>query len=91
MYRVPGVINFQEDEDLKGESPPQGDLAWLWFKPVDRLGGYGQSLFAAYHPQCARCQVFGVKDIYAKLKRCWSCGRFVSGPKLTHPRTTMLF
>lgn len=84
-------MNFSQDEDCLGESPPEGDIAWLWFKPVDRRGGYGSTLFSGYYPQCKPCQVFGVKDIYAKIKRCWSCGRFVSTPKLSMPRSGHLF
>ncbi len=74
-------VPFPEEE---GEAPPEGDVAWLWFKPKTAYS-YGSSLFAAYHPQCTRCQVYGVIDMTSKYKRCWCCGRFVRHPTINLP------
>lgn len=75
-----------QEEEI-GDAPPDGDIAWIWFLPIatEYVAGVTRSLAQQYHSHCLKCDTYGVKDPFTKVRRCWCCGRFVKGPEASAP------
>lgn len=81
-------------EEEIGDEPPEGDIAWIWFRPVmpvDQQVGCSRTLGKTYHAYCEKCDTYGVKDPFHGPRRCWCCGRFISGPTAAPPLMSKYF